>query len=76
MPALTASSAPVTVIVTSIVSVSPDAESVTVIVNVSVTESSASRAVVSASVLSNVYVHAPVALSIEIEPYVPVALPV
>ena len=60
--------------VTSIVSVAPESESVTVSVKVSVTESPASRAVVSASVLSNVYVHAPV-LSMAIEPYVPVASP-
>ena len=62
------------VISTSIVSVSLEALSVTVRVNVSVTESPASSAVVSASLLSSVYVHAP-ELSIAIEPYVPVASP-
>ena len=63
------------VIVTVIVSVSLEEESVTVIVKASVTESPASSAVVSASVLSNVYVHAPVVVPTAIEPYVPVAAP-
>ena len=75
-PALGASLAPVIVIVTAIVSVSPDALSVTVIVNVSVTESPASRAVVSASELDSVYVHAPEPDTTAIAPYVPVASPV
>ena len=64
------------VIVTVIVSVSLESLSVTVRVNASVTESPASRAVVSASELSNVYVHAPVPATTAIEPYVPVASPV
>ena len=46
------------VIVTVIVSVVLEEVSVTVMVNASVTESPASRAVVSASELSNVYVQA------------------
>ena len=75
LPALGASFAPVMVIVTVIVSVSLEAESVTVIVKASVTESPASSAVVSASLLSNVYVHAPELDTTAIEPYVPVASP-
>ena len=72
-PAETASSAPVTVIVTVMVSEAVPSE--TVIVNTSVTVSSASRAVVSASALFSVYVQAP-ALVTAIAPYVPVASPV
>jgi len=53
-PALTSSSAPVTVIVTVIVSVSVESLSVTVMVKTSVGASPASRAVVSASALSSV----------------------
>ena len=59
------------VTVTVIVSVRVPSD--TVIVNASVTESPASRAVVSASELSNVYVQ--VAPLSAIEPYVPVAAP-
>ena len=66
LPASGASLAPVIVIVT--VMVSDAVPSDTVMVNASVTESSASRAVVSASVLSNVYVHAPVPETTAIEP--------
>ena len=51
-----ASLAPVTVIVTVIVSERPEVASVTVMVNASVTVSPASSAVVSASELSRVYV--------------------
>ena len=71
-PALTASSAPVTVIVIVIVSLRvPVPSSATVITYCSVTESPESKAVVSESELSNVYVHAPVAELIAKEPYVP-----
>ena len=59
------------VIVTVIVSWSSPSD--TVIVKASVTESPASRAVVSASLLSRVYVQ--VAPLSAIEPYVPVASP-
>ena len=61
-------------IVTVIVSVVLEEDSVTVIVNASVTESPASSAVVSASALSNVYVHA--APLIARLPYVPAAVPI
>ena len=61
-------------IVTVIVSVALESVSVTVIVKASVTESPASRAVVSASELSNVYVQ-PAPL-IAREPYVPEAVPI
>ena len=65
--------APVMVITTSIVSESDgEASSDTVIVNVSVTVSPASRAVVSASLLSSVYVHTPEDVTANV-PYVPVA---
>ena len=74
LPASTASSAPVIVTVTVIVSVALESVSVTVIVKASVTESPASRAVVSASVLSNVYVQS--APLIAREPYVPAAVPI
>ena len=57
-PALGASLAPLTVIVTVMVSLRvPVPSSVTVIVNASVGASPASRAVVSASLLFRVYVH-------------------
>ena len=54
LPASTLSSAPVMVMVTVMVSVELEEVSVTVIVNASVTESPASRALVSESVLSMV----------------------
>ena len=71
-PALVASSAPVTVTVTVMVSV-PPLPSVTVIVKASVAVSPASSAVVSASELSRVYVQDPPDMARL--PYVPVALP-
>ena len=67
-----ASFAPDIVTVTVIVSDKvPEPSSLTVIVYCSVTESPESKAVVSESELSNVYVHAPVAELIAKEPYVP-----
>ena len=68
------SSAPATVMVTVMVSVVLEEDSVTVIVNASVTESPASSASVSESALFRVYVHA--APLIVKSPYVPAAVPI